>query len=190
MLNTVNDVEEIINNKSVLIKSSCPINEYVSSGLKWVSSQKAIAPRQINLFTLEVPIPDTDLLEDELIINPGAILFEKGIENDSTSFVFDFDPVNYGSLSIEGVSLSNNLILELFNDEGAIKKQKLKAETNINYIHPGVYKLRVFEDLNNDKKWTPGVVNKSKLSEFVYIYPDVIKIKPNWELEIVLNLKN
>ena len=93
-------------------------------------------------------------------------------------------------MSIEGVSLSNNLILELFNDEGVIKKQKLKAETNINYIHPGVYKLRVFEDLNNDKKWTPGVVNKSKLSEFVYIYPDVIKIKPNWELEIVLNLKN
>ena len=188
VLNTVNDIEEIINTKSVLIKSNCPIKECVSSGFNWLSGQKAIVPRQINLFTLEVPIPDTDLPEDKLIINPGSILFERGLENDSTSFIFDFDPVNYGSLTIEAVSLSNNLILELFNDEGVIKKRELTEETNINYIHPGAYKLRVFEDLNNDNKWTPGVVNKSQLSEFVYIYPDLIKIKPNWDLEIILNL--
>tara|TARA_Y100001968_G_C19422846_1_gene752724 strand:+ start:869 stop:2338 length:1470 start_codon:yes stop_codon:yes gene_type:complete len=189
MLNTVNDVEEIINTKSVLIKSNSPIKKCVSSGFSWLSGQKAIAaPKQINLFAVEVPIPDTDLPEDKLIINPGGILFETGLENDSTSFIFDFDAVNYGSLNIKGVSLGNNLILELFNDEGVIKKRKLKGETNVNYIHPGVYKLRVFEDLNNDNTWTPGVVNESKLSEFVYIYPDLIKIKPNWDLEIIINL--
>ena len=188
MLNAINDVEEIINTKSVVIKSNSPIHECVSSGFNWISGQKAIPARQIGLFALEVPVPDTDLPEDKLIINPGAILFERGLENDSTSFIFDFDPVNYGSLNIGGVSLSSNLILELFNDEGVIKKRKLTEETNINYIHPGVYQLRVFEDLNNDNKWTPGVVNKNKLSEFVYMYPDLIKIKPNWELEIILKL--
>ena len=59
----------------------------------------------------------------------------------------------------------------------------------INYIKPGTYKLRVFEDLNNDYNWSPGLIEKREFGEFVYIYSDLLKIKPNWELDVQLNLE-
>ncbi len=81
------------------------------------------------------------------------------------------------------------MILEIYDDTDIIKKHKLNQELTIKYIKPGNYKLRVFEDLNNDDHWNPGVVEKRESGEFVYIYSDVIKIKPNWELDVHLDLE-
>ena len=188
-LNVANNIEDIIKDKSVLIKSNNPIKECNSNSFYWSNGRQAIEPKIINYFTIEVPIEDKNLKEEKLIIYPGGISFETDLKNDSTSFLLDFDPVNYGTLNIKCINFKNNMILEIYDDTDIIKKHKLNQELIIKYINPGNYKLRVFEDLNNDYHWNPGVVEKRESGEFVYIYSDVLKIKPNWELDVHLDLE-
>ena len=188
-LKVANDIEDIIKDKSLIIKSNNPIKECHSDSFVWSGGKQAIEPKIIDFFTIEVPIENANLKDEKLIIFPGGISFETGLKNDSTSFLLDFDPANYGTLNIQCINFQNNMILEIYDNTEIIKKHKISQEMRINYIKPGTYKLRVFEDLNNDYNWSPGLIEKREFGEFVYIYSDLLKIKPNWELDVQLNLE-
>ena len=182
-----NDTENIVNTGKAIIKSNAPVNQIISNLIMWQEGDDTIKPRLINKFLIEVPLNNINL-NKKLIFKKGSIIYEAGIENDSTSFIFDFESSKYGSLNLEFLNLKNNMILELFNDETVVKKIKLTNKTKINYIEPGTYKLRVFEDTNNDSSWTTGNIKKNKAGESVFIYKNKISIKSNWDIDLLIDL--
>ena len=109
------------------------------------------------------------------------------LKNDSLTFIFNVDPSQYGSISLISSQLNKNMIVELFNEKGVVKKCALMDSTKIKYIKPGNYYLRLFHDKDNDYHWTSGNIAKQQVGELVYIYPEVIKIKPNWDLELLIS---
>ena len=57
----------------------------------------------------------------------------------------------------------------------------------MNWIPPGNYKLRLFVDDNNNNQWDAGKIQNGIASEKIIVYPQTIKIKSNWEIEIILD---
>ena len=55
---------------------------------------------------------------------------------------------------------------------------------NIKRIPEGNYLLMLFEDINQDEKYTPGQLQPYRPSEPFYHYPDTIKIRANWDIHI------
>ena len=49
------------------------------------------------------------------------------------------------------------------------------------YLDPGKYYARIFEDHNGDGKYTTGDLAAHRQPDVVYYYPKVINIKKNWE---------
>jgi len=47
----------------------------------------------------------------------------------------------------------------------------------------GRYTLTIIADRDGNGRWTPGSVSPLRLAEPVLHAPDVIQLKPNWELE-------
>ena len=48
----------------------------------------------------------------------------------------------------------------------------------------------MFDDRDNDYRWTPGNIHKQQFGEPIYVYPEPIKIRANWGLELLINPDN
>ena len=54
----------------------------------------------------------------------------------------------------------------------------------LDYLSEGQYLLMFFQDMNEDNQISSGVLDPFQPSEWFYYYPDTIKIRSNWELEL------
>ena len=83
--------------------------------------------------------------------------------------------------------LKRNLLksgLELLDD----KNQVIKTENNVMKLFypdllPGNYQIRVKIDENNDGKWALGDKKLKNLPEKLYVYPKIVNVRANWEIE-------
>jgi len=185
-LNRVNNIEEIVEDQSILIKSTSPIKEFLPKKFSWKNSNQVVVPSLINFFTLEISLDSISPNINELVVDSGAIVAENNLKNDSISFLFDFDTSHYGSLILDFINFNENMIIEIYNDAGFLRKHPLTESNHIKYIPPGNYSLRVFHDIDNNNYWTPGIVHEEEFEEFVYVHPEIIKIKANWEIELLI----
>jgi len=189
-LESLNNVEEIVLSKAVLIKSNIPIKNINPDKFIWNEGVSALDPSLINVFTIHVPLDSSIKTTKKLTIDSEAILTENLLKNDSITFIFNINPDQYGSINLISPQLKRNMVLELFNEEEILKKCELVDTTKIKYIPPGNYYLRVFHDADNNYRWTPGNISKQQRGEPLYVYPEIIKIKANWEVELLINQEN
>ena len=189
-LKSINNTEEIVLNKEVFIKASIPIKAVNPDGFRWDGSGDLIRPNLINAFTIQIPIDSSARKVKKLIIDSEAIIAQNGLKNDSITFMFNVDPGQYGSVDLISSQLNKGMIVEIFNEKGVVKKCELIDSTKIKYIKPGNYYIRVFHDKDNDYHWTPGNIDKRQFGELVYVYPEKIKIKANWDLELLIDMEN
>lgn len=92
-----------------------------------------------------------------------------------------------GTLKIN--SISNNTIYELLNEKlELVRRSIIKKDTEINYenLLPGIYKLRIISDENKNNTWDTGNYLQKLQPEKTIYYPNPIKIRANWDLEINL----
>ena len=54
----------------------------------------------------------------------------------------------------------------------------------LDYLPEGQYLLMFFQDMNKDNQISSGSLDPYQPSEWFYYYPDTIKIRSNWELEL------
>ncbi len=181
-------IDEISKLHSVEIISNTPIKNIKENLFNWQDRDSALKPIIKNLFTISLPIDFSFKNNiEKLILHDGAISDVFGFKNDSTNFKFDFNSSQYGKLIIHNSSpkrVDDNYVLELFQKNEIIYKQAISDSLIVNFIKPGTYSIRLFNDLNNDFFWTTGNVNKKILPEPIYIYPETIEIKSNWELDV------
>lgn len=129
-------------------------------------------------------------------INKGLQLFFGtelfiSADNDTsltTSYNYKFaKPEEYGiqqfNIQTDYESFTVQLTQQNFEIVKEVKNQKSFKLKN---LKPEKYKIRVLIDENNDGKWSPGNMQKQIEPEPVYIYPELIIIRADWETSIDL----
>lgn len=103
------------------------------------------------------------------------------------------NPDNYSQLTLTvSVPDSNkSYIVELLND----KKQVLRSDvihkkSTVTYKNQitGKYTVRVIYDDNNNGKWDSGNVRLKQQPEPIWVDPDLISLRPNWEQQTQVNI--
>ena len=93
------------------------------------------------------------------------------------------------SLIVEIDTISPHLLLELYLGDVLTQKVPVEKHTvTLDSLQAGLYTLRIVSDQNNNQKWDSIDLQKKKRAEALYIYPEKIKIRPNWELSLPVNI--
>ncbi len=82
-------------------------------------------------------------------------------------------------------------ILQLMNDKWEVLREKNVSQTDtyyFRYLKTGNFRLRLVLDENKNEKWDTGNYLDKKQPEKVYIYPDKIESRLNWEIEAIWNV--
>ena len=148
---------------------------------------KIVNPMQVNIGPQDSWDPRTnyllrvkdDLLQDTII--------------EITISVLNY--IRYGGLRIPiKVTKSSSIGVKLENIENKeLKKVSFVNSENeiiIDQVPEGKYVITVFNDVNNDNKYTFGTVKPFIPAEWFYVMPDTIEIRGNWDIELpIINVE-
>jgi hypothetical protein len=98
------------------------------------------------------------------------------------------DPTDFGIQDIEVSTNYKSYNIQLLKENFEIVQEKSNEKTfSLTNLEPGKYKIRVLIDANNDGVWSPGNMHEQIEPEPVYIYPDVIVIRADWQTSLTLS---
>lgn len=153
-----------------------------------------LTPEQISLdrtnteLSFTLPQIDTRLKQVTVVLDSTAIVPIVGEP-------VTFPPVNIsiaeargtGTLSGRAVTDYTSYIIQLLSNEYKVVEEVRNSETfRFRNIEPGTYRLRVLVDENNNGKWEKGDPNFERAPEKVFVLPEALDIRANWEREDVL----
>jgi hypothetical protein len=129
-----------------------------------------------------------------ITFNTDAVTDIYGDKNKSTHRPFGLDnPDNYSMLTLNVTvpDSGKSYVVELLNEKKQVLERNVihKKSTLVykNYI-TGKYIVRVIYDDNNNGKWDSGNVRKRLQPENIWVDPDIIPLRPNWEQETPINI--
>jgi len=93
------------------------------------------------------------------------------------------------TLVLQFDTLLPQLLAEIYIGEELKKTVAVDKQTiNIDSLQAGLYTLRIVSDLNDNLKWDAIDLERKVRAEPIYYYPEKIKIRPNWELSLPVNI--
>ncbi len=119
---------------------------------------------------------------------PGALTDFFRSTNDSLNYrLATGSYADYGNLrlNISG-AISFPMIIQLTDENGTVKREIYATEPRIfefNTLDPGNYLVRILFDTNQNRQWDTGNYLQKIQPERVVYYPQLIEMRPNWELE-------
>ncbi|WP_162428093.1 Ig-like domain-containing protein [Pontibacter pudoricolor] len=93
---------------------------------------------------------------------------------------------NKGTGSVQGTiaTTAKSFIVQLLDSNyKVVKESKNTRSFKFQNMEPGVYNIRVLVDENNNGQWDKGTATFDREPERVYMYPNKVEIRANWELE-------
>ena len=147
------------------------------------------SPISINLYPLNNWVPKKLY---KLDLNMRSIIpsFKNKSQDSLKSILINTSSYKkYGSifLSFEsGISKNIKVQLQSFEKKDLIFENFLYVENKIKFenILEGNYSLLFYQDIDGDGELSSGSLSLNSLGEWFYFYPDTVKIRSNWELEI------
>ncbi len=126
-----------------------------------------------------------------LTVLPNAFTDIFETKNDTSVYSFRTKKVeDYGVLIINYThSGSNQAIIELLDDKGELAKSYTvngDKKITINNLPPKTYAVRVIEDINGNGKWDTGNYLLKLQPEKIQAFDDLIIIRANWDVDLVL----
>lgn len=113
--------------------------------------------------------------------------------SDSISIPFSLqDNEYYGSLMVkvslkDSAEFGENHILRLLTDKNKIIAEKsfnAAISNHFERLTPGMYRLEVIYDRNNNGEWDTGEYRSHRQPEKLSYYPDNIEVRSNWDFDI------
>lgn len=93
------------------------------------------------------------------------------------------------SLILEFDAIQPDLLVALYLGESLHRKIKVDANLlRIENLEAGLYELRLIKDLNQNQEWDAIDLEAKTRCEPLFIYPEKIKLRANWELTIPVNI--
>ncbi len=129
-----------------------------------------------------------------LQILPEAIKDFVGNVNDTIDVRFRTKKLaDYGTifLTLQNVK-QYPVLVQVTNEKEEVISEKIAKNEDIlpfEYLDPGKYFIRVILDTNGNGKWDTGNFLKGIQPEEVKYFPEVIDLRPNWELKQIFILE-
>jgi hypothetical protein len=142
-----------------------------STGKKVMVKNKWLPDSNYNIIILKDAVSDSTGLE---LAESDTIRFQTNREAD------------YGSIKINFLNFDNskNPVLQFVKSNEVVKAYPLTtANWSVPLFEPGDYELRILFDENNNGFWNPGSYEKKLQPEKVYLIPQTLNVKANWENE-------
>jgi hypothetical protein len=137
---------------------------------------------------------DKSVRKYTIVFKEGAIDGRSGKKNIlSKSDVISKEEREFGSLIVKCNKLIEHGILQLLDNEKIIDEQKLSSQKNpitFNRLTPGEYTFRIIDDVNQNGQWDPISPAKRAKAERVFQFSTPVKVRANWEVETILELKD
>ena len=117
-------------------------------------------------------------------------LYGRGLKDSLTTIKFKTSEYKgFGKLTIfTNKDSSKDLVAKLTKMESDQSTFRILVNSegmfNIDRLPEGNYSLLFFKDLDNNEKYSSGNISPYKVAEWFYDYPDTVKIRANWELEL------
>jgi hypothetical protein len=127
------------------------------------------------------------------IILPGGLLKDRyGFVNDTMKFNLHIPTPETSALLnviVKEVSVNSKYLLQLVNDQFEVKRQigiYYAGAYNFSFIPPGLYRIRIVKDDNENGRWDIGSYGKNLQPEKVNV-SGPLQLRANWELESEIN---
>ena len=177
--------------KKVFLKSTTPLLEKNDSLIQ-ILNKDSLA---VNFSSELIPYENSVLLKFDQNENetfritalPGALTDFFNATNDTIRANLKTRAFSdYGNLSLNLQNIRKfPIIVQLTDEKGIVKAEKFSAsESNLRFelVSPGKYLIRVIYDTNENGKWDTGnYLLKIKPEEIIY-FPDLMDIRPNWDI--------
>lgn len=149
-------------------------------------------PADLKKFVLKYPWKQVH--KYQLVFNEGSFENIYGDKNKRLIKNFTLDkPENYGTLTLKVTvpDTTNSYIIQLLNEQKVLlRSDVIKKSGSLvykNYI-TGKYNVKVVYDDNNNGIWDSGNVKRREYPENIWIIPNLITLRPNWEAEETINI--
>jgi hypothetical protein len=132
--------------------------------------------------------PDTRY---DLVVTDSTVTDYYGIANQAFKIAYlSKNKEDYGNLfyTLSGLDSTQQYVLEVLK-EGKLKEKFLlnnqsTFEKEWKLLMPGKLQFRLIWDKDRNGYWTTGNIDKKTQPEPIYVYPDEVKIRANWDLEV------
>jgi uncharacterized protein (DUF2141 family) len=129
-----------------------------------------------------------------VMIPPGAITDIYGLVNDTLNKSFAMPSDRQSGIlivKVKGLKAGKNYLLQLSSEKLEVIRQmeiKSDGEVKFEFLSPDAYKLRLVEDVDNNKMWTTGDIRNKRQPEKVVI-TERLQVRANWELETEITIQ-
>jgi hypothetical protein len=182
----------------LIVEMLHPLSEWTPPVIKlWEDSMEvAIDPYIPDSTKLKVRIdyPWKEKSKYNLIIGLGAFVDMYDQKNDVYELKFGAQEESYYGVINLNVNLFERewpYILEMFGSSGkTINSQNLYKSEIVVFpqLQPGEYGFRIIEDVNENGKWDPGNYELGFLSENIFYFKEMVKVRSNWEMDQTWNI--
>ena len=134
--------------------------------------------------------------ENKTSINTGLQLyfgigsFYSADQDTSKSIGYNYKfiiPEDYGIQQINVHTQYDNFFLQLLDKNFEIVREASNQKSiTFKNLESGSYKIRILIDANNDGIWSPGNMKNQIEPEPVYIYPEILLIRADWQTSLDL----
>lgn len=130
----------------------------------------------------------------ELFFEKGALIDWLDIPADTFRFTFNsLSKESFGDLLFDGLDSipSHFTHLQLLDEQYQVLRTlpiKRGEKLAMRQLRPVSYKLRLLADTNGNGKWDSGDFGSRVQPELLWYYPDLVKLRANWEIEVSLSL--
>ncbi|MFT7343917.1 MAG: hypothetical protein ACI9XP_000494 [Lentimonas sp.] len=153
------------------------------------SSNVALMRCDFSTGILELETTKSAVGRMELTILPRAVYSGKNTNKDTIKIYFErLNSDEYGSILLKTEDFTESIIVDIIKDKKTVKTIALeaKSETKIDALLPGNYTFRVIVDENKNGRWDAGDIDQKRQPEKVVYYTEENRLRPSWELEVVL----
>ncbi|MFH1297680.1 MAG: Ig-like domain-containing protein [Bacteroidota bacterium] len=180
--------------KSPLIGTwSYPVSEYDLSGFLLISGGDTLIPSveftDPLLRHFRVTSTWKEVNSYQLLIPDSAFISYNGLSHDTIIHSFQtVNPRDLGSLiiNLNFSTQPGNYIIQLLTEKGKIVEEKIVQESGkikFAFIAPAKYTIKAIQDSNGNRRWDTGDYMNKLQPEIVFLFPKVIEIRGNWDVE-------
>lgn len=143
--------------------------------------------KQIKNNQLELSFDPTKLEELDVKLLKGSLLFKnKGDLLSSTINIKTRFGSEYGILTVTIEDQPAYAIIEMLKNNQVLHRFKNEEIVRVENLDPGEYTFRAILDSNNNGRWDVGDFDKGIQPEEVIFFSKPVKVRANWEMEVIL----
>ena len=106
--------------------------------------------------------------------------------------IIPIDEKQIGNVIAKIDSIPSGTIIELFQGTKLIEKHTKQTDEKtytFGFLEKGDYRIRFILDENKNGRWDTGSLTLKKQAEETRWLNETITVRPNWDIEVVLDLK-